>query len=84
MLHHPYPLTRDTAKYRPLQRAKGRPHSLKYLAKALLSVAIQGGEHDPVHLPIILMLFFFSLFYPVLFCITFFTIISSRTFSSFA
>lgn len=48
MLNHPFPLTRDTAKYRDIQRAKGRPHSLKYLTKTLLGVTIQSGEHDPV------------------------------------
>jgi len=37
MLSHPFKLTRDTAKYRPLQRAKGRPHSLRYLTKNFLT-----------------------------------------------
>lgn len=49
MLSHPYKFTRDTARYRPLQRSKGRPHALRTLARSLLGVAIQGGDegHDP-------------------------------------
>jgi len=46
MLAHPFHLTRDTARYGPLQRKKGRPHSLKYLTKTLLKTKIQSGSHD--------------------------------------
>jgi hypothetical protein len=41
-------MTRDTAKYRPLQRRKNTPHALRYLAGHHLGVQIQAGEHDPV------------------------------------
>ena len=41
-------MTRDTAKYRPLQRSKNKPHSLKWLSKNYLGVEIQTGEHAPV------------------------------------
>jgi hypothetical protein len=51
MLSHPFHMTRDTAKYRPLQRAKGMPRSLKWLAKNILNVKIQSGEHSPVRIP---------------------------------
>lgn len=50
MLSHPFLMTRDTAKYRPLQRRRAHPYSLRYLAKKLLGVNIQTGEHNPVHL----------------------------------
>eukprot|EP01127_Copromyxa_protea_P012640 TRINITY_DN3315_c0_g1_i2.p1 TRINITY_DN3315_c0_g1~~TRINITY_DN3315_c0_g1_i2.p1 ORF type:complete len:182 (+),score=50.38 TRINITY_DN3315_c0_g1_i2:467-1012(+) len=46
MLHHPFTHIRDTAKYRPLQRKKGRPHSLKVLTQKVLGIDIQAGEHD--------------------------------------
>jgi RNA exonuclease 4 len=46
-LTHPFKYTRDTAKYRPLQRSKGRPHALRYLAKTYLDMTIQTGEHNP-------------------------------------
>lgn len=41
-------MTRDTAKYRPLQRKKNKPHSLKWLARTHLELNIQSGEHEPV------------------------------------
>jgi RNA exonuclease 4 len=47
MLSHPFLMTRDTAKYRPLQRRRARPYALRYLAKKLLGVDIQTGEHHP-------------------------------------
>jgi len=47
LISHPFLLTRDTAKFRPLQRSKGRPRALKYLARRYLGVTIQTGEHDP-------------------------------------
>lgn len=49
-LTHPRRLTRDTAKYKPLRAlAKStRTPSLKYLAKEILDVQIQQGEHDSV------------------------------------
>lgn len=48
MLDHPFLLRRDTAKYRPFQRAKAKPHALRYLVKAIFGIEIQKGEHDPV------------------------------------
>ena len=50
LLAHPFAMTRDTAKYRPLQRKKNRPHSLKWLARNHLNIEIQKGEHDPVRI----------------------------------
>eukprot|EP01122_Echinamoeba_exundans_P006425 TRINITY_DN1803_c0_g1_i3.p1 TRINITY_DN1803_c0_g1~~TRINITY_DN1803_c0_g1_i3.p1 ORF type:complete len:237 (+),score=40.25 TRINITY_DN1803_c0_g1_i3:451-1161(+) len=47
MLTHPRHLLRDTARYRPLQRAPKKPHALRYLTKTILGVTIQEGEHDP-------------------------------------
>lgn len=47
MLTHPRHLLRDTARYRPLQRAPKKPHALRYLAKTILGVTIQDDEHDP-------------------------------------
>ncbi len=47
MLSHPWHLCRDTAKYRPLQRTKGKPHALRYLMKTILGIEIQSGEHEP-------------------------------------
>lgn len=54
MLTHPPHLTRDTARFKPLLRArkqgsfkvKHRPQKLKKLTKEILNVEIQGGEHD--------------------------------------
>ena len=54
MLTHPPHLTRDTARYKPLLRArkqgsfkvKHRPQKLKKLTKEILGVEIQEGEHD--------------------------------------
>ena len=40
-------MTRDTAKYRPFQRSRGKPSALRYLANKLLGVTIQSGEHAP-------------------------------------
>uniref|UniRef100_A0A7S4I7Z3 RNA exonuclease 4 n=1 Tax=Vannella robusta TaxID=1487602 RepID=A0A7S4I7Z3_9EUKA len=47
LLSHPFGMTRDTAKYRPLQRKKNKPHSLKWLARTHLGIEIQTGEHSP-------------------------------------
>jgi len=47
LLQHPYSLTRDTSRYGPLQRSKGRPHALRHLTKSLFGVQIQSGKHDP-------------------------------------
>lgn len=47
MLTHPRHLIRDTARYRPLQRAPKKPHALRYLVKSILGITIQSGEHDP-------------------------------------
>eukprot|EP01121_Diplochlamys_sp_Union-15-3_P007720 TRINITY_DN1988_c0_g3_i1.p1 TRINITY_DN1988_c0_g3~~TRINITY_DN1988_c0_g3_i1.p1 ORF type:complete len:282 (-),score=50.53 TRINITY_DN1988_c0_g3_i1:26-871(-) len=47
MLSHPFRLTRDTAKFVPLQKSKGRPHKLKTLALKVLSLNIQDHSHDP-------------------------------------
>lgn len=54
MLTHPPHLTRDTARFKPLLRArkqgsfkvKHRPQKLKKLTKEILGVEIQEGEHD--------------------------------------
>jgi len=46
LLTHPFHLVRDTARYGPLQRKRGRPHSLKFLMKRLFGVEIQTGAHD--------------------------------------
>lgn len=50
MLDHPFLLRRDTAKYRPFQRAKAKPHALRYLVKVIFGIEIQKGEHDPVRI----------------------------------
>jgi len=47
LLSHSFRLTRDTAKYRPLQRSKGKPRKLRFLAQKYLGIQIQTGEHDP-------------------------------------
>lgn len=47
MLTHPFAQTRDTARYRPIQKSAGQPFSLKYLTKQILSIEIQTGPHDP-------------------------------------
>lgn len=47
MLNHAFLLRRDTAKYRPFQRAKSKPHALRHLVKAIFGLEIQSGEHDP-------------------------------------
>jgi RNA exonuclease 4 len=47
LLSHPYHITRDTAKYRPLQRRRGKPQRLQKLAAQHLRIKIQTGEHDP-------------------------------------
>jgi len=46
LLTHPGKFIRDTAHYKPLQR-KGRPRALRHLAKELLGLEIQSGEHSP-------------------------------------
>jgi RNA exonuclease 4 len=53
LLDHPFGMSRDTALYPPLRRAKGVPSSLKWLAKKHLGIDIQtgggdGGGHDPL------------------------------------
>jgi RNA exonuclease 4 len=47
MLSHPWNLTRDSAKWRPLMRAKRKPHALRFLVRQILGIQIQQGEHDP-------------------------------------
>jgi len=50
LLSHPFSHVRDTSKYRPLQRSRGRPRALGYLARQVLGVRIQDkarGAHDP-------------------------------------
>lgn len=49
-IKHPYQHIRDTAKYRPLAKlvSNGATPSLKRLAKAILGMDIQGGEHSSV------------------------------------
>lgn len=52
LLSHPRHLTRDTAKYAPLQGlAKTKRPGLKTLAKLVLDVDIQSGEHSSVRRP---------------------------------
>lgn len=48
MLDHPKLYIRDTARYGPLLKAPGKPHSLKQLAKEILEMNIQEAEHNPV------------------------------------
>lgn len=54
MMAHPARVTRDTATYRPYQKAHGkaggklRPKSLKVLSKEHLDRTIQSGQHSPV------------------------------------
>jgi RNA exonuclease 4 len=53
MLSHPKNMIRDTAKYKPMLRArangrKARPKALRQLTKELLGVQIQDGAHSPV------------------------------------
>jgi RNA exonuclease 4 len=48
MLDHPKLYTRDTARYRPLQRVPGKPHSLKELGSEVLGISIHEGKHHPV------------------------------------
>lgn len=54
MMTHPARVTRDTATYRPYQKAHGkaggklRPKSLKVLSQEHLDRAIQAGQHSPV------------------------------------
>lgn len=56
MISHPPRMTRDTATYRPYQKAHGRAggklrsKSLKTLAQELLGRTIQTGQHSPVSL----------------------------------
>eukprot|EP00163_Fabomonas_tropica_P011449 TRINITY_DN2215_c0_g1_i4.p1 TRINITY_DN2215_c0_g1~~TRINITY_DN2215_c0_g1_i4.p1 ORF type:complete len:181 (-),score=43.63 TRINITY_DN2215_c0_g1_i4:67-609(-) len=47
MLSHPKRDVRDTAKYKPL-RNHGRPQALRKLARSILGVAIQEGQHSSV------------------------------------
>jgi DNA polymerase III epsilon subunit-like protein len=52
LLSHPWAMTRDTAHYAPLQGlARTKKPGLKTLAKLVLGVDIQGGEHSSVSLP---------------------------------
>lgn len=54
MLSHPRHMIRDTATYRPYQKARGQagrklgPQSLKALASQVLERNIQEGQHNPV------------------------------------
>lgn len=54
MMSHPPRATRDTATYRPYQKAHGkaggklRPKSLKILSQEHLDRTIQSGQHNPV------------------------------------
>lgn len=54
MMSHPPRATRDTATYRPYQKAHGkaggklRPKSLKILSQEHLDRMIQSGQHNPV------------------------------------
>jgi RNA exonuclease 4 len=54
MLQHPVRMIRDTARYAPYMRPRGRnggklkPRSLRELAKEYLGLEIQGGKHDSV------------------------------------
>ncbi|CAN0455684.1 unnamed protein product, partial [Scytosiphon promiscuus] len=54
MMSHPSRMTRDTATYRPYQKAHGRAggklraKSLKMLTEELLGRTIQSGQHSPV------------------------------------
>uniref|UniRef100_A0A1B0BYU6 RNA exonuclease 4 n=1 Tax=Glossina palpalis gambiensis TaxID=67801 RepID=A0A1B0BYU6_9MUSC len=49
-IKHPYPLIRDTARYKPLCRlvANGRTPSLKCITHAILGLDIQSGEHNSI------------------------------------
>ncbi|KAJ3219526.1 3'-5' exonuclease [Dinochytrium kinnereticum] len=49
LLSHPRNLTRDTSLFKPFRAfAKGRNPSLKVLAKKVLNLDIQGGQHSSV------------------------------------
>ncbi|CAB4016909.1 RNA exonuclease 4 [Paramuricea clavata] len=49
LLDHPRKRIRDTAKYKPFQeKVKTERPSLKKLAKEILSLSIQAGEHSSV------------------------------------
>lgn len=48
MLDHPKLYIRDTARYAPLLKAPGKPHSLKHLAKEILDLTIQENAHNPI------------------------------------
>lgn len=59
LLNHPRKLTRDTSKYRPFRAlSRGKTPSLKKLAKEVLGLAIQEGEHDSVDDARVAMLLF--------------------------
>ncbi|KNC81411.1 hypothetical protein SARC_06275 [Sphaeroforma arctica JP610] len=48
MMSHPKTMIRDTAKYKPLRKySNGRTPSLRLLAKKILNIQIQTGEHSP-------------------------------------
>jgi RNA exonuclease 4 len=47
-LSHPFKMTRDTAKYRPLTRKKAKPRSLRWLSQKILNITIQQGAHSPI------------------------------------
>lgn len=50
LLSHPKKLVRDTSRYKPFRKefGKGRTPGLKKLAKGILGLDIQGGEHSSV------------------------------------
>ncbi|KAI9028549.1 exoribonuclease Rex4 [Hyaloraphidium curvatum] len=50
LLSHPHRMVRDTAQYRPFRKefGKGRTPGLRKLAKGILGLEIQGGEHSSI------------------------------------
>ncbi|KAI8922191.1 ribonuclease H-like domain-containing protein [Powellomyces hirtus] len=49
LLNHPHRLVRDTSLYKPFRAlARGRAPALRKLAKELLAINIQAGEHSSV------------------------------------
>ncbi|KAJ3111343.1 3'-5' exonuclease, partial [Physocladia obscura] len=49
LLDHPRRLLRDTSEYKPFKAmAKGRRPALRKLAKQILNIDVQGGEHSSV------------------------------------
>ncbi|KAI8923506.1 ribonuclease H-like domain-containing protein [Entophlyctis helioformis] len=49
LLSHPFRLVRDTSAYKPLRNPRtGKPQALRKLAKSILGIEIQSGEHSSV------------------------------------